>query len=80
MSISLRSHPILSSDAALGAYHTSRMDEARLIRASKITLRREIFKRFPPGPEREKRLNWLAEAVATAGSKQSEAPGISERS
>jgi len=69
MSISLRSRPILSSDAALGAYHTSRMDEARLIRASKITLRREMFKRFPPGPEREKRLNWLAVHVATAGSK-----------
>ena len=80
MSISLRSHPILSSDAALGAYHTSRMEEARLIRAAQITLRREIFKHFPPGTEREKRLNWLAEAVATAGSKQSEAPGISERS
>ena len=80
MSISLRSHPILSSDAALGAYHTSRMDEARLIRASQITLRREILKRFAPGPEREKRLHWLAEAVAAAGAKQSEAPAISERS
>ena len=80
MSISLRSHPILSGDAALGAYHTSRMDEARLIRASQITLRREILKRFAPGPEREKRLHWLAEAVAAAGAKQSEAPAISERS
>ena len=48
MSISLRSHPILSSDAALGAYHTSRMEEARLIRAAQITLRREIFKHFAP--------------------------------
>jgi len=47
MSISLRSHPILSSDAALGAYHTSRMDEARLIRASQITLRREILSTSP---------------------------------
>jgi len=67
MSISLRSHPILSSDAALGAYDTSRMDEARLIRAAQTTLRREIFKHFAPGPQRQKRLNWLAEAVAAAG-------------
>jgi len=76
MSISLRSHPILSSDAALGAYDASRMDDARLIRAAQITLRREIFKHFPPGPEREKRLNWIAEAVAAAGSKRSEERAI----
>jgi hypothetical protein len=56
------------------------MDEARLTQASQITLRREILKHFAPGPEREKRLNWLAEAVAAAGSKQSEAPALSERS
>ena len=80
MSISLRSHPIHGHDAGLGAYDSSRMDEARLIRASQITLRREILKRFAPGPEREKRLHWLAEAVAAAGAKQSEAPAISERS
>jgi hypothetical protein len=80
MSISLRSHPILSSDAALGTYHTSRMDEARLIRAAQITLRREIFKHFPPGPERERRLNWLAEALAAASPKRSQAPVISNRS
>ena len=80
MSISLRSHPILSNDAALGAYDTTHTDEARLIRASQIILRRETFKHFPPGPEREKRLNWLAEAVAAAGSKRSEPPAISERS
>ena len=67
MSISLRCHPILSGEAALGAYDISRMDEARLIRAAQTTLRREVFKYFPPGPEREKRLNWLAEAVAAAG-------------
>ena len=79
MSISLRSRPILSSDAALGAYHTSRMDEARLIRASQITLRREIFKHFPAGPERDKRLNWLAEAVATAGSKLVPSSGLGWR-
>jgi hypothetical protein len=74
MSISLRSHPILSSDTALRAYDTLRMDEARLIRAAQITLRREIFRHFPPGPEREKRLNWLAEAVAAAGPQRAEAP------
>ena len=73
MSISLRSHPILSSDAALGAYDISRIDEARLIRAAQTTLRREIFKHFRPGPERQKRLNWLAEAVAAAGWKTSAA-------
>ena len=72
MSISLRSHPILSGDT--GAYDTSRVDEARLIRAAQITLRREIFKHFPAGLEREKRLNWLAEAVAAAGSKRADAP------
>jgi hypothetical protein len=70
MSISLRSHPILSSDAARGTYDASRVDEARLIRAAQMTLRRAIVKYFPPGPEREKRLNWLAEAVAAAGSKR----------
>ena len=80
MSISLRCHPILSGEAALGAYDISRMDEARRIRAAQTTLRREIFKHFPPGPEREKRLNWLAEAVAAADSKQSQAPVISDRS
>jgi len=46
------------------------MDEARRIRAAQTTLRREIFKHFPPGPERQKRLNWLAEAVAAAGWKR----------
>ena len=67
MSISLRCHPILSGEAALGAYDISRMDEARLIRAAQTTLRREIFKHFAPGSERQKRLKWLAEAVAAAG-------------
>ena len=66
MSISLRSHPILSGEAARGAYDASRTDEARVIRAAQITLRRAILKHFPPGPEREKRLHWLAEAVAAA--------------
>jgi hypothetical protein len=39
------------------------MDEARLIRAAQITLRRVIINRFPPGPERQKQLEWLAQAV-----------------
>lgn len=74
MSISLRSHPILSNDAARGVYDASRVDEARVIRAAQITLRREIFRHIPQGPEREKRLNWLAGAVAAGGSKRGEAP------
>jgi hypothetical protein len=74
MSISLRSHPILSGDAARGAYDASRTDEARIIRAAQITLRRAILKHFPPGPQREQRLHWLAEAVAAAGSSRPEPP------
>jgi hypothetical protein len=58
----------------------SRMDEARLIQAAQIKLRRATVKHFPPGPEREKRLNWLADAVAAAGSKRAEAPTVSEQS
>jgi hypothetical protein len=34
-----------------------------LIRAAQITLLRAILKNFPPGPERGKRLQWLAWAV-----------------
>jgi hypothetical protein len=39
------------------------MDEARLIRAAQITLRRPILERFPPGPERQKWLAWLDQVV-----------------
>jgi hypothetical protein len=39
------------------------MGEARLIGAAQITLRRAILKNFPPGPEREQQLKWLAELV-----------------
>jgi len=39
--------------------------DARAIRgAAFITLRRAICQRFPPGPEREKRLAWLAEVLS----------------
>jgi hypothetical protein len=41
------------------------MDARALIRAAEITLRRAILKNFPPGPEREKRLEWLAWAVSS---------------
>jgi hypothetical protein len=33
-----------------------RMDERALIRAAEITLRRAILQNFPPGPERDRRL------------------------
>jgi hypothetical protein len=42
-----------------------RMDERALIRAAEITLRRVILANFPPGPEREKRLEWLARAMSS---------------
>jgi hypothetical protein len=42
-----------------------RMDERALIRAAQITLRRAILENFPPGPERENRLEWLARAVSS---------------
>jgi hypothetical protein len=42
------------------------MDEARIIRAGEITIRRAILKNFLPGPEREKRLHWLAQAAIHA--------------
>jgi hypothetical protein len=42
-----------------------RMDEQALIRAAQITLRRAILENFPPGPERDKRLEWLACAVSS---------------
>jgi hypothetical protein len=35
----------------------------RLIRAAHIALRRVILQNFPPGSERDKRLEWLAEVV-----------------
>jgi hypothetical protein len=77
MSISLRCHPILSGEAALGAYDISRMDEARRIRAAQTTRRREIFKHFPPGPERQNRLNWFAEAcIAGAGGRYAPATPV----
>jgi len=41
------------------------MDEARLIRAAEITVRRAVLRNFPPGREREKRLAWLARVVCT---------------
>jgi hypothetical protein len=40
------------------------MDERALICAAQITLRRAILERFPPGPERDKRLEWLARTVS----------------
>jgi hypothetical protein len=39
------------------------MNERALIRAAQITLRRAILANFPPSPEREKRLQWLARAA-----------------
>jgi hypothetical protein len=33
-----------------------RMDERALIRAAEITVRRLILANFPPGPERDRRL------------------------
>ena len=39
------------------------MDERAIRRAALMTLRRAILERFPSGPEREKRLAWLAQAV-----------------
>jgi hypothetical protein len=41
------------------------MDEQALIRAAEITLRRVILANFPPGPERDSRLEWLAHAVSS---------------
>jgi len=41
------------------------MDEQELIRAAEITIRRAILESFPPGSEREKRLECLAEAVSS---------------
>jgi len=40
------------------------MDERALIRAAEITLRRAILANFPPEPERDRRLEWLARAVS----------------
>jgi hypothetical protein len=42
-----------------------RMDERALIRAAEITLRRAILQNFPPGPEPDRRLEWLARAVSS---------------
>jgi hypothetical protein len=41
------------------------MDERALICAAQITLRRAILENFPPEPERDKRLEWLARAVSS---------------
>jgi hypothetical protein len=40
------------------------MDEQALIRAAEITLRRMILANFPPGPERDRRLERLERAVS----------------
>jgi hypothetical protein len=34
-------------------------------RAALITLSRAILENFPPGPERDRRLEWLARAVSS---------------
>ena len=44
--------PDIPADAGRRLYHAVGMDEARLIRAAQITVRRAICERFPPGPER----------------------------
>jgi hypothetical protein len=41
------------------------MDAKAIRRAALITLRRAICERFPPGPERDRRLEWLARAVSS---------------
>jgi hypothetical protein len=41
------------------------MDAKAIRRAAFITLRRAILQNFPPGPERDKRLEWLACAVSS---------------
>jgi len=43
----------------------SRTEQLAMIRAAQITLRRAILQNFSPGLEREKRLQWLAEAVSS---------------
>jgi hypothetical protein len=42
-----------------------RMDEQALIRAAQITLRQLILANFPPGPERDRRLEWLKRAASS---------------
>jgi hypothetical protein len=41
------------------------MDEKAIKRAALIALRRAILQNFPPGAEREKRLQWLERAVSS---------------
>jgi len=42
-------------------------NEAALIRAAQITLRRAILERFRAGPERQKGLRWLISKTLPAG-------------
>jgi hypothetical protein len=41
------------------------MGELDTFRAAAITVRRAILENFPPGPERERRLEWLTRAVSS---------------
>jgi hypothetical protein len=41
------------------------LDEQAIRRAALITLRRAILQNFPPGPERDERLEWLTRAVSS---------------
>jgi hypothetical protein len=40
------------------------MDAKAIPRAALVTLRRPVLQNFPPGPERDRRLEWLARAVS----------------
>ena len=54
-----------ADDAGRSLRDSCAMDEHALIRGAELTMRRAILENFPPGPEREKRLQWLAEVVAS---------------
>jgi hypothetical protein len=63
--VSARSQRKWPDDAGRELQDAGGMDERALVRAAEITLHRMILANFPPGPERDRRLEWLARAVSS---------------
>jgi hypothetical protein len=54
----------MASDTGCHLHHADGVDAKAIRRAALITLRRAMFQRLPPGPQRRAWLQWLVELTA----------------